>query len=113
MKEYLYLFRGGLHYDGSASPEELQANMQKWKTWMDGLAKAGKLGGGERLNPDGATITGAERQVVDGPYAEAKEIIGGYILVKTESKQEAIELAKGCPIFENDGEVEVREVAKM
>jgi hypothetical protein len=112
MKEYLLLFRGGLDYN-TLSPEQLQANMQPWKSWMDSLAKAGKLGGGERLHSDGAVIKGAERQVVDGPYAEAKEIIGGYILVKTESKQEAIELAKGCPIFENDGEVEVREVAKM
>lgn len=112
MKEYLFLFRGGLNYD-NISAEALQADMQKWKTWMDGLAKAGKLGGGERLNTDGATLKGIDRQVIDGPYAEAKEIIGGFILVKTESKLEAIELAKGCPILENEGTVEVREVAKM
>lgn len=112
MKEYLLLFRGGLNYN-TLSPEQLHANMQPWKVWMDSLAKAGKLGGGERLHNDGAVIKGAERQVVDGPYAEAKEVIGGYILVKTEGKQEAVEIAKGCPIFENGGFVEVREVAKM
>lgn len=112
MKEYLLLFRGGLDYE-VASPEQLQANIKKWNAWMDNLAKAGKFGGGERLNNDGATIKGITKQVTDGPYAEAKEIIGGYIIIKTDNKAEAVEIAKGCPIFENGGFVEVREVAKM
>jgi hypothetical protein len=112
MKDYLLLFRGGLDFS-KATPEEQQENMMKWKTWAEQLAKDGKYGGGSRLTSDGTVIKGSKKQISDGPFTESKEIIGGYISITASDKEEAVEMAKGCPIFHYDGIVEIREVIKM
>jgi hypothetical protein len=111
MKDYVFLFRGGLNF-ATAAPEELQQALIKWKTWIDELTKDGRYNGGERLLRNGAVVKGNQRQVVDGPYS-AGEIVGGYISIKAADLKEAIEISKGCPIFNYDGVVEIREVAKM
>lgn len=112
MKDYLLLFRGGLDFS-TASPEQVQEAMMKWKTWIDELKKDGKYDGGNRLTKNGTTIKGTKKQVNDGPFTESKEIVGGYIGIKATDKEAAIGIAKDCPIFFYDGIVEVREVAKM
>ena len=113
MKDYLLLFRGGLDFT-KASPEQLQQVMMNWKNWTEELSKKGIYGGGERLiRNDAAVVKGNAKQVIDGPYTESKEIIGGYINIKADNLQQAIEISKGCPIFNFDGNVEIREVAKM
>ncbi|MES2622712.1 MAG: YciI family protein [Bacteroidota bacterium] len=114
MKEFLFVFRND--YKGRPdhdSPEELQAVMKEWMDWMGGIAAQNKLA--DRGNP----LTGAGKVVrpnnvvTDGPYTEIKEVIGGYIIVKAASLDEAAELAHGCPIFKTGGNVEVREVSAM
>ena len=113
MADYLYIFRGGLDMN-QASPAQLQANMDKWRSWIDTLAKAGKFTGGQPLNREGKVLRGSKKQVTDGPYAEAKDLVGGYLVVKAGSLDEATELARGCPIFENEtGSVEVRPIQQM
>ena len=112
MKDYVLLFRGGLDFS-TASPDQLQQAMAKWKAWIEELTKDGKYDGGNRLTKDGAVLNGSKKQISDGPFTESKEIVGGYIGIKASDKKEAIEIAKGCPIFNYDGIVEVREVAKM
>jgi len=112
MKDYLLLFRGGLDFS-TASPEELQQAMMKWKIWTEELIKKGTYSGGNRLTKNGTVLKGTKKQITDGPFTESKEIIGGYISIKAANKEEAVEIAKGCPIFHYDGIVEVREVAKM
>ncbi len=113
MKEYLLFFRGGLDYR-SASPEQLQKAMQKWQVWLDALADEGKLASrGNRLAAAGSVIRGEKKQVFEGPYVEGKEIVGGFIGVKAKDLQEAVEIGKGCPIFDYGGSTEVREVAAM
>jgi hypothetical protein len=111
MKDYVFVFRGGLNF-ATAAPEELQQALMKWKTWIDELTKHGKYNGGERLLRNGAVVKGNQKQVIDGPYSE-DEIVGGYISIKAADLNEAIEISKGCPIFNYDGVVEIREVAKM
>jgi hypothetical protein len=115
MKDFLLLFRGGdaSRIDQQKSPELWQQHMMKWKTWMDGIAKDGRLLGGDPLAQGGTVLKGTLKQVIDGPYTEGKEIVGGYLKIKAEHQQGAIEIAKGCPIFEHDGIVEVREVQAM
>jgi len=110
MKEYMLFFRFGL--DGlTPSPEQMQQGMVKWKTWLDKLAKDGNLGAtGQRLAPAGTTLRGKEKRVVDGPFAEGKEILGGYMTVKARDMNGAVEIAKGCPIFDTGGSAEVREI---
>jgi hypothetical protein len=112
MEKFMYLFRGG---DGSnnQSPEAMQAHMQKWMHWMGELSKQGKFVGGEPLQREGKQITGSKMVITDGPFVEAKEVVGGYLIVNAKDMDEAVELSKGCPLFEVDGKVEVRPIMKM
>lgn len=112
MSKYLFLFRGGMNMQ-AASPEQLQANMMLWKNWMEDLAKQGKLLGGEPLDRPGKVLSGKAKKVTDGPFAEGKEVVGGYLMVNAGGLDEAVELSKGCPIFQHDGSVEVRAVQEM
>ena len=113
MKDYLFLFRGGLDFT-KAPAEEVQQAMNKWIKWVGELTQKGIYNGGERLvRNDAAVIRGSAKNIVDGPYTESKEIIGGYISIKANDLKEAIEISKDCPIFNYDGNVEIREVAKM
>ena len=110
MADFMYLFRGAQQ---PGSPEQMQAHMQKWRAWIEELGKAGHFKSGEPLDRTGKVVTGKQKLVTDGPYAEAKDLVGGYLVVAAETIAEAAELAKGCPIFENNGFVEVRPILKM
>jgi hypothetical protein len=112
MAEYLFLFRGGMD-SSQSSPAEMQANLKKWSGWIENLAKAGKFTAGQPLGKEGKVLRGSKKTVTDGPFAEAKDLVGGYLIVKAGSLDEATELARGCPIFETDGNVEVRPIHQM
>jgi hypothetical protein len=111
MEKFMYLFRGGM--DNTQSPEVMQAHMQKWSVWMQQLTKNGSMVGGEPLQRSGKLVSGQKKVVTDGPFVEAKEIVGGYLVVMAKNLDEAVEISKGCPIFETDGKLEVRPVQKM
>lgn len=106
MKEFVLIFRLRDHADSKPSPEQVRERMN----WLAGLAAQNKLADkGKSLSISNAkTIT--SEIVTDGPYTEIKEFISGYMLVKTETIEEAVELAKGNPILKVGGTVEVREV---
>jgi hypothetical protein len=111
MAEFLYLYRGGA---SPTSPAEGQAVMQKWMTWMKELGEKGHLKAvGSPLEKTGKLVSGGQKIVSDGPFAEAKDLIGGYTLVMAKDIDEAAELSKGCPIFEANGAVEVRPILQM
>jgi len=110
MEKFMYLFRGGMP---NASPEAMQSNMQEWLTWIEKLRKQGKYLAGEPLLPGGKTITGNKKSITDGPYAEGKELVGGFFIVEAKDYSEAVELAKDCPDYKHDGSVEIRQVLKM
>lgn len=95
------------------SPENYQQHLVKWKAWMEALGKQGKFIGGQPLSGEGTVISGSEKVVTDGPYVEGKEIVGGYLLVRAHDLKEAVQLSSGCPIFDADGAVEVREVQQL
>lgn len=113
MTKYMYLFRGGDAARTEVSPEDMQIHMEKWKNWMGGLAGKEQLVDGLPLSKEGKTVVGANAIVHDGPFAEGKEIVGGYLIVNAESLDDAVIISKGCPIFEHDGTVEVREIMSM
>lgn len=113
MKDYLFLFRGGDSARGSQSPDEMQKHMQKWVQWMGDLGKQGKLISGQPLQKEGKVVSGNRKKITDGPFAEGKEIVGGYLMVKAKDLNDAVEISKDCPIFEHEGIVEVREVQEM
>lgn len=110
MNEFVFLYRGG---EMSTSPEQMQQILQKWSAWLESLAKKGHMiDRGQPLERSGK-IVGAGKVVTDGPFAETKDIVGGYTLVKANDVSEAAELAKGCPILDRGGRVEVRPVMKL
>ncbi len=114
MKEYLFLFRGGDARNVNQSAEAEQAHMEKWMEWMSGLAATGKFVGAQPLQTSGMHISGNKKVVTDGPFMEGKEMVGGYLICKADTYEEAVEHAKGCPVLEFDnGTVEVREIKQL
>jgi len=91
----------------------MQRSLQKWGTWIQGLAQAGKFKAGEPLERGGKVVAGAKKLVTDGPFVESKEIVGGYLIVSAASLDEAAAMSKGCPILEEGGSVEVRQIHPM
>lgn len=113
MSKFMFLLRGGSEAMAAMSSEDKEKHMEQWKTWMTGLGAQGKLVDGLPLSGEGKRLVGKSKVVSDGPYAEGKEIVGGYIIVNADNLDEAVELSKGCPIFDNDGEAEIREILSM
>jgi len=111
MPQFMYIFRGGAFVTPGLSPAEMQAHLEKWHAWVAALAKQGRHGGGHPLHNGGKTISGRERAVTDGPYAESKDLVTGSLVLEAGSLEEATELALGCPVFEMGGSLEVRPVA--
>lgn len=114
MKEYLLLFRGGDAHMGNLSAEDMQAHMQQWMQWMSKLNEEGKFAGAQPLINTGKVVSGTKKVVSDGPFMEGKEMVGGYLICKANTYDEAVEISKGCPILEfDDGTVEVREIQEL
>ncbi len=114
MKDFLLLFRGGDDELAGQSPEFNQAHMQQWMGWMGELAAQNRVGSAEPLQMDGRMISGKDKVVTDGPFMEGKEMVGGYLLLKASSYDDAVAVAKNCPILElTDTTVEVREIQVM
>jgi len=112
MEEFMLIFR---HQDGNkvASPEQIQIWMKQTMDWIGGIAAQNKFIGGNGLIFDDAKVVGYNNVVTNGPFGDIKETIGGYIMVKADSAEEAVEFAKGSPVLQGDGNtVEVRKIAK-
>jgi hypothetical protein len=111
MSQFVYLYRGA---ERGHSPEKMQETMQKWMAWFKQLTDQGHIKDiGQPLEHNGKLVKGRQKIVTDGPFAETKDIVGGFTLVEARDLDQAVELSKGCPIFEVDGAVEVRPVMKM
>ncbi|MFD2565445.1 YciI family protein [Aquimarina rubra] len=113
MKEFLILIRGGQEKYNTVSPSDMQKHMEHWQQWMGGLAKEDQLVGGQPLLNEGCTMTEGGKKITDRPFAEGKELVGGYLLIKADSADHATDIAKGCPSFEYDCSLEIREIAPM
>ncbi|HEV8512598.1 MAG TPA: YciI family protein [Cyclobacteriaceae bacterium] len=114
MEKFMYIFHGGSsNAPEMRSPEAMQAHMQKWFAWVEKLRKEGRYVSGEPLQPSGKMVTGKKKLVTDGPFAEGKEVVGGFFIIEAKDINEATELAKDCPDFIYDGAVQVRPVQKM
>ena len=112
MKEFMMIFRNDYTPDFKPSPEQMQASIKQWQDWIGGIAAQGKFVGTNRLGFTGKTLK-PNNMVTDGPYAEIKEIVGGYIIVKSEDINQALELAHACPILNIGGSVEIRDIMEI
>lgn len=112
MDEFILIFR---HQDAGklVSPEQMQTWMKQTMDWIGGIAAQNKYAGGNGLPFDDARVVKHGGMVTDGPFGEIKETIGGYIIVRAGSVEEAVEFAKGSPVLQGDGNsVEVRRIAR-
>ena len=109
MKDFMLLFHSVPNPAYQPSPKEIEAEIKKWQDWIGGIAAQGKFKSTEALGYEGKTLQ-SDGTITDGPYAEIKEIVGGYLICTTETIDEAIELARGCPVLDMGGKVEVRDV---
>jgi hypothetical protein len=110
MKDFMFIFRNGMEARTNASPEEMQNNMQLWFAWVEKLKNQGIYIAGEALMPGGKTSKGEKPVITDGPFAESKELVGGFFVVKAKDIDAAMELTKDYPDYSIGGSVEVREV---
>src|SRR5580765_4143109 len=115
MEEFILIFR---HEDGKkvASPEQIQTWMKQTMDWIGGIAAQNKFSGGNGLPFEDARVvrtTNSKSMVTNGPFGDIKETIGGYIIVKANSVDEAVEFARGCPVLQGEGNsVEVRKIVR-
>ena len=116
MSEFALLYRTTpeAQRQAKATPERAAQSMAKWKAWIKDMEDKGQLKNvGVPLEWTGKVVLGKTRTVTDGPYAETKEIIGGFSIVEARDLGHAAEIASGCPILEGGGSVEVRPVLPL
>jgi hypothetical protein len=114
MADFLFIYRGNPEGEHRMSPEQMQQSMNQWGAWIrEALQKGWMTNPGDALLPEGKVVRGAKKVVTDGPFVEAKEVLGGFSIIKADSLAAAAELAKGCPALSYGGNVEVRPLAGM
>jgi hypothetical protein len=112
MNEFVFLYRGGMDR-AAVSPEAMEEQMKRWQEWFGKLGEEGKLKDwGAPLQREGKLVASGG-VITDGPYSEGKEVIGGFSIIKAKDIFEAATIAKGCPVFQAGGTVEVRPVQSM
>lgn len=107
---YLLIFRSTDWYQG-LSPAQMQQIADNWMAWFSRLKDEGKCAGGNPLEREAKIVSGKNRIVSDGPFAESKESIGGYFLLTVASLDEAVAIAQQCPGLPYGIRVEVRPIA--
>jgi hypothetical protein len=116
MSDFVYLFRidPAAQLEAMGTPERAQQSMQRWLTWIRELEANGNLKQrGQPLERSGKVVRGKQKMIIDGPFTEAKDIVSGFLIVEARDAAHAAELAKGCPMLDGDGSVEIRPVMKI
>ena len=116
MSEFVFLFRAteAEQREAMGTPERAQLSLQMWLAWIRDLEAKGHLKNrGQPLEPTGKVVRGKKRMITDGPYAEAKDLLLGFIVIEARDMAQAVELSTGCPIVEGGGSVEIRPVGTL
>ena len=112
MSEFVFLLRSAEedYQEAMGTPERAQQSLQAWMAWIQELEAKGQLKNrGIPLERTGKTVRGKQLTVTDGPFIEA-DIVIGFIVVEAPDLEHALEIAKGCPLAQGGGGVEVRPV---
>lgn len=108
-QKYLFLHRSEpAQAEGQPSPEQMQAMFAKWNAWKDKF-KDNIVDWGDKLKTGGRVVSASG--VSDGPFVEAKEIIGGFMIVAAESFEHAVAIAQEMPAMQPPARIEIREMA--
>ncbi len=111
--EFLLIFRN-TDVEKRLPLEELHHAMDRLHEWLDRWTERGAIQGGQPLGYQSRVISGArQRTIADGPYAEAKEAVGGYVIVRAADLDEAAQIASEWPMLDYDAVVEVRPLLEM
>jgi hypothetical protein len=113
MADFMLLLHDNPAVFAKLSAEEIQRVIQEYGAWADAMRKENRLVGGNKLKDEGGrhvTRRDGKLHVVDGPYVEAKEVLGGYFILKAADYAEAVRLSESCPHLKYNGRIEVREV---
>lgn len=112
MDEFMLIFR---HEDGHkvASPQQIEIWMKQTMDWIGTISAQDKFVGGNGLIFDDSKVVWHNNLVTDGPFGKIKETLGGYIIIRAVSVEEAVNFAKGCPVLQGEGNsVEVRKIPR-
>lgn len=113
MAKFMILMTENDHAWARLSPEDQQRLLAKYYAWVEQLRKDKLLVGGDALGEGGRVLRSQGGKVVDGPYAETKEVITGYFLIDAPSLEAASEVARGCPALGHGESVIVRPVGHV
>jgi hypothetical protein len=112
--QYMFLVQGGACNDGGLSAEQMQAKMTEVYAWIDSLTKKGVMSAAQPLTPECKVVSGKNGSIVsDLMAAESKEAIGGFFIVNVATMDEAVNIARTCPMFKYGGQLEVRQIAEL
>ncbi len=112
MSEFVFLYRRPAT---SWTVQQMQESMEKWQAWFKKMEQSGHLANyGQPLEPKGGRVVKDKKGgYSDGPYAETKDIVGGYSVIQAKDLDEAVALTNGHPIFDQEGMIEIRPILKM
>jgi hypothetical protein len=108
MKDFVLLFRQPDIDVSNISESDMQAICKRWDDWFGGIAAQGKLNNMGIVLASPGKVLKAGGVITDGPFAEIRERLNGFIVIKADSIEEATTLAHGCPILDINGSVEIR-----
>ena len=114
MNEYVLFFRFDIiSPEAQPSAEQIAEYMKQWNLWVDAIASQDRLSGGNHLSVEGRVIK-ANGEISKGPFKESKVSVAGYLIIKAENFDEAVDMAKECPILEGEGNsVEIRRLEEV
>lgn len=113
MPKFMFLQRGSCEGRPEMSPEQMQEGMHAWMDWVNsGKSEGWLLDPGSPLNSEGAVVQ-PDSSVIDGPFVESKELVGGYTIVEAADLAAACEFAKRTVKLAGGGKIEVRELANV
>lgn len=110
LRDYLVLFREPDGRMDKHADDEIKKHRENWNNWFSTWGKKGNLAGGSALTLNGCVIKGGGDHVINDIYKNGTEIVGGYVLLKARDLNEAVEIMRGCPVYEFGGYAEIREL---
>jgi len=113
MAQFILLLHENPASFADVSAEEVRRVIAEYSAWRESLEKQGRSLGANKLKDEGGkhlSADGGEVRVVDGPFAEAKEVVGGYFVIQAADYPEAVEISTGCPHLRYGGRIELREI---
>ena len=118
MAQYMLLLHQVPNYNADLPREQMMEVVKRYMAWADGLRQKGRMVGGEKLTASGGRhikVEVGKPVASDGPYAEAKDVIGGYFVIEAKDAAEAEAIAQGCPhlVIAATNWVEIRPIDDM